>query len=192
MNILLHVCCGPCAAYPVKSLTEAGHRVTGFFYNPNIHPYAEFSRRLDAVKKFAKQAAVNMIYHDEYDLRGFLRLVLFREDKRCRFCYHMRLLRTAVVAKNGSFDAFTSTLLISPHQKHDLIKSIAEQVARDVGVPFFYQDFRVGYREGYELSKEHQLYRQPYCGCVFSEYERYAGKKAAGRRGEPGDSNREH
>ena len=191
MNILLHVCCGPCAAFPVKSLIETGHRVTGFFYNPNIHPYTEFSERLEAVKKFAKQAGVKMIYHDEYDLRGFLRLVLFREDERCRFCYHMRLLRTAVVAKRGSFDAFTSTLLISPHQNHDLIKSIGEQVAREVGVPFFYQDFRLGYREGYELSKQHDLYRQSYCGCIFSEYERYAGKEAASRGGESGDLNQE-
>jgi predicted adenine nucleotide alpha hydrolase (AANH) superfamily ATPase len=191
MNILLHVCCGPCAAYPVKSLVENGHHLTGFFYNPNIHPYTEFSERLEAVKKFANQAGVKMIYHDEYDLRGFLRLVLFREDERCRFCYQMRLLRTAVVAKRGSFDAFTSTLLISPHQNHDLIKGIGEQVARGVGVPFFYQDFRPGYREGYELSKEHDLYRQSYCGCVFSEYERYAEKKAARRSGESGDLNQE-
>jgi len=191
MNILLHVCCGPCAAFPIKSLVEAGHRVTGFFYNPNIHPYTEFSERIEAVKKFAAQTGVKMIYHDEYDLRGFLRLVLFREDERCRFCYHMRLLRTAVVAKRGSFDAFTSTLLISPHQNHDLIKGIGEQVAREVGVPFFYQDFRSGYREGYELSKQHDLYRQSYCGCIFSEYERYAGKKAARRSGESGDLNQE-
>lgn len=191
MNILLHVCCGPCAAFPIKSLVETGHGVTGFFYNPNIHPYTEFSERLEAVKKFAAQTGVKMIYHDEYDLRGFLRLVLFREDERCRFCYHMRLLRTAVVAKRGSFDAFTSTLLISPHQNHDLIKGIGEQVARDVGVPFFYQDFRSGYREGYELSKQLDLYRQSYCGCIFSEYERYAGKKAARRGEESGDLNQE-
>ncbi len=191
MCVLMHICCGPCAAFPFKSLVETGHHVTGFFYNPNIHPYTEFSERLEAVKKFAKQAGVKMIYHDEYDLRGFLRLVLFREDERCRFCYHMRLLRTAVVAKRGSFDAFTSTLLISPHQNHDLIKSIGEQVAREAGVPFFYQDFRLGYREGYELSKQHDLYRQSYCGCIFSEYERYAGKEAARRSEESGDLNQE-
>jgi len=181
MNILLHICCGPCATFPTKVLLESGHQVTGFFYNPNIHPYTEFSRRLEAVKKYADKVGLRMIYHGGYDLRGFLREVLFREDARCRFCYHMRLLTTATVARGGHFDAFTSTLLVSPYQDHELIKSIAEQVAAEVGVPFFYQDFRVGYHEGHDLSKKHDLYRQSYCGCIFSEYERYAGKKPPGR-----------
>jgi len=181
MHILLHICCGPCATFPVESLREAGHQVTGFFYNPNIQPYTEFQRRLEAVKSYAEQAPLKMIYHHEYDLRGFLREILFREDKRCRFCYHMRLLRTAAVAKKGSFDAFTSTLFVSPHQDHELIKSVADQVAKEVGVPLHYEDFREGYRRCYELSKKHDLYRQSYCGCVFSEYERYGSKKAAAR-----------
>lgn len=182
MKILLHLCCGPCGTFPLKSLLEAGHGVTGFFYNPNIHPYTEFTRRLEAVKEFAEQAGLKMIYHDEYDLRGFLREVLFREDVRCRFCYHMRLLRTATVAKKGSFDGFTSTLFVSPHQDHELMKTVAEQVAAEVGVPFYYQDFRKGYRESYALSKKYDLYRQSYCGCIFSEYERYAGKKPRPRK----------
>lgn len=187
MNILLHLCCGPCGTFPVKSLLQAGHRVTGFFYNPNIHPYVEFTRRLEAVKKFAEQAHLKVIYHDEYDLRGFLREVLFREDVRCRFCYHMRLLRTAAVAKKGSFEAFTSTLFVSPHQDHELMRAVAEEVAVEVGVPFHYQDFREGYRESYELSKKYDLYRQPYCGCIFSEHERYGGKKPAHPKSAPGE-----
>jgi predicted adenine nucleotide alpha hydrolase (AANH) superfamily ATPase len=179
MHILLHICCGPCATFPVESLLEAGHRVTGFFYNPNIHPYTEFTKRLEAVKQYAEQTGLKMIYHDEYDLRGFLRQVLFREDQRCRFCYHMRLLRTAAVARKGSFDAFTSTLLVSPHQDHELVKAVAEQVAIEVGVRVHYVDFRKGYRRAYELSRKHDLYRQSYCGCIFSEHERYAARKAA-------------
>lgn len=177
MNVLLHICCGPCATFPAKALLDGGHRITGFSYNPNIHPYTEFTKRLEAVKRYAEQVGLPMIYHDEYDLRGFLREVLFREDVRCRFCYQMRLLRTAAVARSGQFDAFTSTLLVSPYQDHELIKSIAEQVAGEVGVQFFYQDFRTGYRQSHELSKANDLYRQSYCGCIFSEYERYAGKK---------------
>lgn len=173
MNILLHICCGPCATFPVKSLLEAGHQVTAFFYNPNIHPYIEFTKRLHAVKKYAEHAALSVIYHDQYDPRPFLREVLFREDVRCRFCYHMRLFRTAMVAKERSFDAFTSTLLVSPHQDHELIKTVFEQVGREVGMPCYYQDFREGYREGYDLSRQYDLYRQSYCGCIFSEYERY-------------------
>jgi predicted adenine nucleotide alpha hydrolase (AANH) superfamily ATPase len=178
MHILLHICCGPCATFPVESLLEAGHEVTGFFYNPNIHPYSEFTKRLLAVRQYAEQTGLKMMYHDGYDLRDFLREVVFREDKRCRFCYHMRLLRTAAVAKKGLFDAFTSTLFVSPHQDHELIKTVAEQVAGEAGVPLHYEDFRQGYRQGYELSRKHDLYRQSYCGCIFSEYERYGGKKA--------------
>ncbi|NQT83407.1 epoxyqueuosine reductase QueH [bacterium] len=186
MNILVHLCCGPCGTSTVKNLREAGHHVTGFFYNPNIHPYTEFIKRLEAVKSFAEQVSLKAIYHDEYELRRFLREVLFREDVRCRFCYHMRLLRTAAVARKGSFDAFTSTLFVSPHQDHELMKSVAEQVAAEVGVPFHYQDFREGYRENYELSKEYDLYRQSYCGCIFSEYERYTGKKLPRRKSATG------
>jgi len=184
MKILLHLCCAPCGTFPAKSLVEAGHQVTGFFYNPNIQPYTEFAKRLEAVKKFAEQVPLKVIYHDEYDLSGFLREVVFREDVRCRFCYRMRLFRTAVVAKKGSFDAFTSTLFVSPHQNHELMKATAEQVAREVGVPFHYRDFREGYRDGCELSKKYDLYRQSYCGCIFSEYERYAGKRRSPRRPE--------
>ncbi len=176
MRILLHICCGPCATFPTRRLLDEEHEITGFFYNPNLHPYTEFIKRLEAVKKFAEQTGLKVIYHDEYDLRGFLRQVVYREDERCRFCYYMRLSRTAAVAKKGSFDAFTSTLLVSPHQKHELIKSVAEQVSREVGVPLYYEDFRQGYQEGCELSREYDLYRQSYCGCIFSEYERYAGK----------------
>jgi len=186
MNILLHLCCGPCGTFPVKSLLEAGHRVTGFFYNPNVHPYTEFRNRLEAVKNFAQQVPLHVIYHDEYDLRGFLREVLYREDDRCRFCYHMRLLRTAAVAKKGSFDAFTSTLFVSPYQDHELMKRVAEQVATEVGVPFHYLDFREGYPESCQLSKDYELYRQSYCGCVFSEYERYARKKPPRRKSATG------
>jgi predicted adenine nucleotide alpha hydrolase (AANH) superfamily ATPase len=182
MNLLFHICCGPCATAPVQGLLQAGHQVTGFFYNPNIHPYVEFNKRLEAVRQYAGQAALPVIYHDEYDLRGFLRRVLFREDERCRFCYFMRFHRTAVVAKNGSFDAFTSTLLASPHQDHELIRSIAGQVSAEVGIPFHYQDFRETYKESYDLSKRYDLYRQSYCGCIFSEYERYAGKKNRRRK----------
>lgn len=111
-----------------------------------------------------------------------MREIVFREDQRCRFCYHMRLLRSAAVARKGSFDAFTSTLFVSPHQDHELIKAVAEQVAADVGVPLHYEDFRQGYRQCYELSKEHDLYRQSYCGCIFSENERYGDKKAVSRK----------
>jgi predicted adenine nucleotide alpha hydrolase (AANH) superfamily ATPase len=149
----------------------------GFFYNPNIHPYQEYQRRLEAVRRYEEEAAVKVIYQDEYDLEDFLRGVAFREDDRCRFCHHLRLLATAKVAKHGKFDAFSTTLLHSRHQNHNLIKAIGETVGKEQGVQFLYKDFREGWREGIEESKALGLYRQSYCGCIYSEKERYLGKK---------------
>jgi len=118
MKVLLHVCCGPCATFPVEALREAGHEVTGFWYNPNIHPYQEYMRRLEAARSYAEQVGLHLIVHDEYGLKAFVRAVAFREEQRHAVCYEMRLRRTAAVAKSGHFDAFTSTLLVSPHQQH--------------------------------------------------------------------------
>jgi hypothetical protein len=129
------------------------------------------------MQAYEKEAAIQVIYRDEYDLEEFLRGVAFREDERCRFCYHLRLQATAQVAKRGKFDAFTSTLLHSKHQNHELIKAIGEAVGREQGVQFLYQDFRDGWKQGIEESKTLGLYRQSYCGCIYSEKERYLGKE---------------
>lgn len=177
MKALIHCCCANCLIYPLKVLQREGWEVMGFFYNPNIHPYQEYRRRLDAVRTYEGQAAVQVIYRDEYDLEDFLRGVAFREEERCRFCYHLRLEATAQVAKRGKFDAFTTTLLYSKQQNHELIKSIGEAVGKEQGVQFLYRDFRNGWKEGIEESKALGLYRQGYCGCIYSEKERYLGKK---------------
>lgn len=180
MRILIHICCGPCATFSVDDLRRQGHQVEGFFYNPNIHPYTEYQMRLEAVKKFAEAVDLKMVYNDEYDLIGFLRSINFREEYgiRCRYCYEMRLRRTAIVAKNGKYDGFSSTLLVSPHQDHEMIKTVAETVSKEVGIPLHYQDFRKGYKHNYELSRKYGLYRQQYCGCIYSEYERHKEKSA--------------
>ena len=177
MKALIHICCANCLIYPLKTLREGGWDVMGFFYNPNIHPYQEYQRRLEAMREYEKEAAIQMIYRDEYDLEEFLRGVAFREDERCRFCYHLRLEATAQVAKRGRFPAFTSTLLHSKHQDHELIKAIGEQIGKEQGVKFLYQDFRDGWKQGIEESKALKLYRQSYCGCIYSEKERYLQKK---------------
>ena len=177
MKALIHICCANCLIYPLKSLREEGWDVMGFFYNPNIHPYQEYQRRLEAMREYEKEAAIQVIYRDEYDLEEFLRGVVFREDERCRFCYHLRLEATAKVAKHGRFDAFTSTLLHSKHQNHELIKAIGEAVGKEQGVRFLYKDFRDGWKQGIEESKALKLYRQSYCGCIYSEKERYLQKK---------------
>ena len=173
MRLLLHICCGPCAAYPVKDLREKGIDITGYFFNPNIHPYKEFSRRLDTLKDYAQRKNLPLLIDDRYTLEAFLKNALSAPNGRCRMCYEVRLRKAAEIAKNNNFDAFSTTLLVSPYQKHDIIKEVAEQIAAEEGIPFYYSDFRTGWKEGVAISKEMELYRQPYCGCIFSEKERY-------------------
>ena len=124
-----------------------------------------------------KKSIFPVIVDEQYELENFLRGVVFREGERCRICYSIRLQKAAQIARKGKFDAFTTTLLVSPFQKHELIKEIATSVSQETGVPFFYQDFRTGFKEGVMQSKEEKMYRQQYCGCVFSEKERYAQVK---------------
>jgi hypothetical protein len=151
-------------------------RVRGFFYNPNIQPYTEYQKRLQAVQQWAGQEQAQVIYRDEYPLEEFLRNVAYREGERCRICYHLRLTAAAQVARKGKFDAFTTTLLYSIYQKHELIKQIGQSLGQQYGVDFYYQDFRPGWQAGIQLSKQYNLYRQQYCGCIYSERERYQPK----------------
>ena len=145
----------------------------GFFYRHNIHPYTECLKRQETVQSYAREIDLRMIYQDGYDLEGFLQNVVYREKDRCNYCYHDRLRTTALLAKRGKFDYFSTTLLYSKFQKHDMVKSIGESVGRAAGVPFFYEDFRTGWKEGINTSKALEMYRQPYCGCIYSEKERY-------------------
>lgn len=173
MRILLHICCGPCATYPYEVLNKAGFKITGFFYNPNIHPFKEYEKRLKVLEDYAEKVGLTVIYKDEYDLEEFLRRVVYREAIRCQFCYYLRLREAARTAREGGFDAFTTTLLVSPYQDHNLIQEVSRSVGEEVGIAFHYEDFRPGYNRGIQLSKEYGLYRQSYCGCIYSEKERY-------------------
>jgi predicted adenine nucleotide alpha hydrolase (AANH) superfamily ATPase len=173
MKILLHICCGPCALYPLRTLRAASHEVTGFFYNPNIHPYQEYARRLEAVGVMAHKEVLPLIIHDDYDLEGFLASVAPAPERRCSYCYASRLNTVAKVAAEQGFEAFSASLLYSRYQRHDEIRELGELAARERGVVFHYQDFRPGWQEGIRLSKELGLYRQQYCGCIYSEKERY-------------------
>ncbi len=176
MKVLLHMCCAPCTIYPLKLLEDEGYRVFGFFFNPNIHPYQEYRRRLETVQQFVGHVALEVIYRDEYDVVSFLREIVFRESRRCHICYHMRLDATARLAKKSHMDGFTSTLLYSKRQNHELICQMGEEIGRRNGIPFVYRDFRQGWQEGVQESRELNLYRQEYCGCIFSEQERYLPK----------------
>ena len=173
MKVLLHVCCANCAIYPIKSMREEGLEVMGFFYRHNIHPYSECLRRQEALEAYAEQINLKVIYQVGYDLEGFIQNVAFRESERCNYCYHDRLRSTALLARRGKFDYYSSTLLYSKHQQHELIRAMGESVGKSVGVPFLYRDYREGWKEGIECSKQMGLYRQHYCGCIYSEKERY-------------------
>jgi predicted adenine nucleotide alpha hydrolase (AANH) superfamily ATPase len=176
MRILLHVCCGPCAVFPIGLLRDEGYSVRGYFVNPNIHPYQEFRRRLLAVRQLAEAMDFNLEVDSEYGLRSFLRQVVFQEETRCGLCYTMRLQVAAAKAKEQKADAFSTTLLYSRYQRHELIRKIGEETAVQEGIPFYYRDFRVGWQEGIDGAIAMGLYRQPYCGCIYSEQERYDKK----------------
>jgi predicted adenine nucleotide alpha hydrolase (AANH) superfamily ATPase len=176
-RILLHVCCGPCAIAPVLRLRRAGYAVTGLFYNPNIQPAMEYLRRRDALAQLSGILDFEVVY-DAYDPVPHLRQSLAVPGGRCPACWRMRLDHAAARAAALGFPAFTSSLLYSRYQDHDAIRLLGRDLAARHGLAFYYQDFREFWDEGVELSKKWQLYRQPYCGCVQSELERYAKKLA--------------
>jgi len=176
MKILLHVCCGPCTVYPLESLRQQGHEVTGYFYNPNIHPYREFKRRIQALVAFAELNNFKVEIDRNYGLTEYLLQVVFNENKRCSICYDMRLEPLAKLAAEQGADAFTSTLLYSRYQNHALLIEKGERLAQQYGIQFYYQDFREGWQQGIDGSIAMDLYRQPYCGCIYSEQERYDKK----------------
>ncbi len=173
MKVLLHVCCGPCAIYPLNVLQENGAEVTGHFYNPNIHPFKEFKRRLNTLQDYAKKTKLALILDTNYGLTDFVRKVAFHEAERCNICYLMRLEKTVMVAKENGFDSFSTTLLYSKYQRHSYLISLCDKLSMKYEIPFFYNDFRDRWQVGIDESKELEMYRQPYCGCIYSEQERY-------------------
>ena len=188
MKVLLHICCAPCTLYPLDALRREGAAVTGFFYNPNIHPSEEYGRRLEALRDYARAADLDLRVRDEYGLVPFLREVVFHEADRCRRCYSLRLAEAAREAAALGADAFTTTLLYSVYQDHETVRRIGEEQGRRAGVAWLYRDFRAGWKEGVRRSRELGLYRQKYCGCIYSEMERTGrpeavpGRAAAPRR----------
>ena len=172
-RILVHVCCAPCATYTVARLREEGWDTVAHWFNPNIHPYSEHERRRDALVSFADQVNLLVVWEQGYEMPGFLREVVGSErfGQRCRICYRLRLERTAQVAAERHLDAFTTTLLISPYQDQEAIRSIGEGLAEAFGVAFYFENFRRGFSAHHRMAKEYGLYRQRYCGCIYSEWE---------------------
>jgi len=173
MKLLLHICCAPCTIYPARILREEGVDLLGFFYNPNIHPYQEYQKRLETLQDYKKSQGLEVLISEGYPLEDFLRGLVQREGDRCAFCYSHRLQAAAVIANKEGIRAFSTTLLYSRYQRHDLIREIGEQVARKYDLKFYYRDFREGWAEGQRSAREAGLYRQRYCGCIYSEKERF-------------------
>jgi predicted adenine nucleotide alpha hydrolase (AANH) superfamily ATPase len=181
MKLLLHICCAPCAIYPYFRLKEEGMEPQGYFYNPNIHPFLEYRKRLDTVKEFSARVGLEVRYRDGYDLDRFLIAVAGTGPNRCERCYRLRLDAVCAAAKESGFSAFTTTLLYSKFQKHDLIAGIGREMASERGIELYYEDFRRGWREGIMESKAMGLYRQQYCGCIYSEHDRHRGSEERAR-----------
>jgi predicted adenine nucleotide alpha hydrolase (AANH) superfamily ATPase len=157
-------------------LKEEKVDITSFWFNPNIHPYMEYKSRYEAYKKLMEIENIPTIEIDKYGLIDFTRNVYGRENDRCRYCYESRFDVIAKTAKENGFDAFTSTLFVSPYQKHELLKEVAKEAAEKYEIKFLYRDFRPGFREGQKIARDLGLYMQKYCGCVYSEAERYGIK----------------
>ncbi|MEE9543066.1 MAG: epoxyqueuosine reductase QueH [Thermodesulfobacteriota bacterium] len=186
-RILVHMCCGPCSIYPLKSALEGEAEVWGFFFNPNIQPRDEFNKRLAAVKKLSSLMDLKIIYKDIYRAEDFLKdregraIKTLPKSERCFHCYDIRLDATAETAAREGFDMFSSSLFYSRYQNHELMKEIAGGYAKKYNVGLFYRDFREGWQDGIKESKALGLYRQQYCGCIYSWMERY--NKAPAKRG---------
>lgn len=175
MKLLIHTCCAPCSIYCIDSLRKEGIEPTAYWFNPNIHPYIEYKTRRDTLIEYSKMINLNLIIEENYGLDEFCKNVIYNLADRCKkYCYKVRLEQTAKFAKENGFDAFTTTLLVSPYQNHEAIIEIGNEMAKKYNIEFLYRDFRTGFREGQNKARELELYMQKYCGCIFSEEDRYS------------------
>ncbi|MBN3039385.1 MAG: epoxyqueuosine reductase QueH [Candidatus Omnitrophica bacterium] len=175
MNVLLHICCAVCASACVEKLRQEGHRVCGFFYNPNIHPPGEYLKRLHETEEVARKEGFSLIIGD-YNVHNWSVRTTGLEDeaeggKRCLECFGLRLENTARLAREKGFDAFTTTLTISPHKNSQAINEIGRNISDEL---FLVRDFKKkdGFKRAQELARKYSLYHQNYCGCIYSLNER--------------------
>ena len=172
-KLLLHCCCAPCSVSCIEPLRAEGIEPVIFWYNPNIHPFKEYEARRDCLIEYSKTVNAELIVKEDYGLRAFVEKVAGDIDSRCVYCYSHRLEQTAKYAAENGFESFTSTLFASLYQNHEMMKETAERYALKYGVKFLYRDFRPNFREGNKKARENGLYMQKYCGCIFSEQDRY-------------------
>lgn len=179
MKLLMHTCCAPCSVYCIDSLRGEGLEPDLYWFNPNIHPYIEYKTRRDTLIEYSKMVNIKLIINENYGLEEFCKNTIEDLKNRCKdYCYPVRLEQTAKFAKENGYDAFTTTLLVSPYQNHEAIIEVANKMAEKYGLEFLYRDFRIGFREGQAKARELGLYMQKYCGCLWSETDRYASKIA--------------
>ncbi|MBU1090643.1 MAG: epoxyqueuosine reductase QueH [Candidatus Omnitrophica bacterium] len=173
MKVLLHTCCAPCLIYPMQRLRENGFQVSGFYYNPNIHPYSEHEKRKQAVENIAEESNIKVIY-PEYNPKDFFQVTSLIEERleRCPVCWYLRMKKTGREAKERGFDYFSTTLLVSPYQDQEALSRIGKEIAEEENLKFYYEDFRPGFRKAQDLAKSKGIYTQKYCGCIYSEIER--------------------
>jgi predicted adenine nucleotide alpha hydrolase (AANH) superfamily ATPase len=171
--MLLHVCCGPCACGAVPYWQRHAREVVGFFYNPNIHPLLEHRRRLQGAREVAQLTRINLLVDEAYDPEAWFADVSGEEGTRCERCIGMRLERAAVEAAVQGCEVFSTSLSISPWQDHDAIQARGRAAGTNSGVEFVYEDLRPEYPVSRQVSREQGIYRQKYCGCLVSEWERY-------------------
>lgn len=180
-SMLLHVCCAPCSTHVIDSLRK-DYNVTCFFYNPNIYPKEEYSRRLDEMRRYASRVGMKLVAGD-YDSERWLSLTIHLKDekeggKRCDLCYEIRLEETAKFASKHDFGRFATTLTISPHKRADIINRLGNELTKTHNVVFLGADFKKknGFKRSVEMSKDENMYRQDYCGCIYSKLERESKK----------------
>ena len=174
MKLLMHACCAPCSVYCVDSLKKEKIEPTMFWYNPNIHPYIEYKQRRDSFVNYVKMENLEHIIKDEYGLDDFCKNVANSIENRCvNYCYPIRMRKTFEYAKENGYDSVSTTLLYSIYQKHEYIKELCESLSKEYEIEFLYRDFRKGFWEGHNKAREIDLYMQKYCGCIYSEEDRY-------------------
>lgn len=174
MNILLHICCGPCAGHCIEELRKEGN-VLGLFYNPNIHPREEYERRKENARSICDALGIELIEAD-YDVSAWFNAVTGLEGEpeggtRCEVCFRMRLERAVEIASSLGCNDFTTTLTVSPRKNAEVIHHVGDEVSERYGVRFRHDIFRKkdGFKKSMDIARKHGLYRQNYCGCIFSK-----------------------
>ncbi len=179
-KLLLHACCAPCSSYVIECLSNC-FEITIYYYNPNIYPDSEYKRRLQELKRFLNEYITDNkieLIETTYDPNEYYNIVkgienLGERSLRCKKCYEFRMKKAAIYAKENNFDYFTTTLSISPYKNSAWINEIGGKLESELGIKYLYSDFKKknGYKRSLELSKKYNLYRQDYCGCIYSKTE---------------------